>query len=127
MSAAWCCALAVEGGGVVRLEEDVEDLVIADHGRVVFHLDDLGVAGAMAADLLVGGILRVAAGVAADALDDARHALEDRLRAPEASAPEGGEFGFRRRWGLGRGGHGKGKEKEAGKETDAHGDGSIVA
>src|SRR5947209_11230743 len=45
--------LAVERGWVVVGPEDVEELVVGDLGRVVLHFDDLGVAGAVSADVLI--------------------------------------------------------------------------
>jgi hypothetical protein len=52
-------ALAVQGGRVVRLPEDFEQLVVGDFRGVKFDFRDLGVAGRLGADLLVGRIFGV--------------------------------------------------------------------
>ena len=81
-------ALAVAGRRVVGRPEALEQLVVADDRRVERHLDRLRVAGALAAHLAVGRVLRVAAGVA-DARG--RHtvgAAELGLDAPEAAGGE---------------------------------------
>ena len=57
-------ALAVECRRVVVGPEDVEQLLVGDAVGVVLDLDDLGVAGAVGADVLVGGVGEGAAHVA---------------------------------------------------------------
>ena len=59
-----------------------------DDRGVVGDLHDLGVAGAPAADLLVGRVRDLAAGVARDHALDALQVLVDRLQAPEAAAAQ---------------------------------------
>ena len=90
-------ALAIECGGVVSVEEDIEDLFVSDFGGVVFDLDDFGVAGESCADLFVGRIFLEAAGVTADDFFDAFELQKDGFGAPEATAAEGSDFGF---WGF---------------------------
>src|SRR5262245_26482068 len=81
-------ALAVAGGRIVDLPELLEQLVVADLGRVEPHLDRLGVAGAVPADLSVSGVCHVAAGVADSGLQDPVDLAEGRLDTPEASRSE---------------------------------------
>ena len=57
-------ALAVQRGRVVHDEEDLQHLAQRDLRRVELDLDHLGVAGAAAADLLVGRVERLAVAVA---------------------------------------------------------------
>src|SRR5881394_4059544 len=61
-------ALAVAGGRIVDPPERLEQLGVADLGRVEPHLDRLGVAGATPADPFVAGVGDVAAGVARSGL-----------------------------------------------------------
>src|SRR5271154_4447424 len=86
-------ALAVAGGGVVDLPECLEQLRVADLGRVEPHLDRLGVAGAVPAYPLVGGVRDVAAGVARSSLQHPVDLAEGRLHTPEASRGECGALG----------------------------------
>ena len=81
-------ALAHALGRVVALPEQAQQLVVGDLLRAVDHEHDLVVAGAPAADLLVGGVRRVAAGVADRRRVDARRLPEAALGAPEAAQPE---------------------------------------
>ena len=87
-------ALAVGGGGVVDGEEDFQYLAEGDDAGVESDLDDFGVAGAFAADLLVGGVGHVAASVAGDDGLYADEVVVDGFQAPEAAAAKGGDFGF---------------------------------
>jgi len=87
-------ALAVERGGVVRLPEDAEKLVEGNPSRVKNDLRDLRMAGGAFADLMIGGILSLAAGKAAGDGNDTGQAFEDGFHAPEAAAAKGGGFSF---------------------------------
>src|SRR5262245_3644204 len=69
--------------------EDVEELLVADRARVVDDLDRFGVTRATRRDLLVRGILGLAAGVADRRRDHPRELLEGRLHAPETATSEG--------------------------------------
>src|SRR5215469_309821 len=98
-------ALAVAGGRIVDPPECLEQLRVADLGRVEPHLDRLGVAGAAPADPVVGGVRDVAAGVAHGSLQHPVDLAECCLHAPEASCGECGALGSvrsmsleRRRW-----------------------------
>jgi hypothetical protein len=81
-------ALAVQRGGVVNHEEDLQDLPRADLCRVIAQLDDLVAAGATGADVFVAGPLELAVAVAGLDIGDATHVLEHRFGAPEAAAAE---------------------------------------
>src|SRR2546423_11014039 len=78
-------ALTVELGRVVLAPEDVEQLLVGDLLRVVGDLDDLGMAGRVRADVLVGRVLERAALVTGFGLRDAVELAERRLDAPEAA------------------------------------------
>src|SRR5919197_4050512 len=73
---------------VVALPEHLQQLVVRALRGVVDDQHGLGVAGAAAADLLVGGVRRVAAGVADGGGDDAGRLPEEALGAPEAAERE---------------------------------------
>ncbi len=81
-------ALAVEGGGVVDGEEDVQDIGVGDLRGVEGDAHHLGVPGVPGAHLLVGGVGGVAAGIAGDDIGDASHLVEDGFEAPETAAGE---------------------------------------
>ena len=83
-------ALPVQRRRVVRGEEDVEEVAVADDVGVEVDLDDFGVAGAPGADGVVRRVLDVAAHVAGDDAVDAAQRLHDGFDAPEAAAAEGG-------------------------------------
>src|SRR5260370_25546596 len=78
-------ALAVTGGRIVDSPERLEQLRVADLGRVEPHLDHLGVAGAVPADPFVAAVGDVAARVARGSLQHPADLAEGRLRTPEAS------------------------------------------
>ncbi len=81
-------ALPVQLGRIVRREEDLEDLAIADACRIECHVDDFRVARIALADVAIAGIARMAARVARL---DGRHAVDvekHRLRAPKATTPK---------------------------------------
>src|SRR5699024_9652440 len=75
--------------GVVAGEEEAQDDILRDDLRVEGHLERLRVAGRPAAHLLVGGVLDIATGVAADDGGDSARALVDGVEAPEASGTQG--------------------------------------
>src|SRR5258708_22153109 len=86
-------ALAVAGGRIVDSPERLEQLRVADLGRVEPYLDRLGVAGAVPADPFVAGVGDVAAGVAHSSLQHPVDLAEGRLHTPEASCGECGALG----------------------------------
>src|ERR1700744_354561 len=81
-------ALAVAGGRVVDVPERLEQLGVADLRRVEPHLDRLGVAGAVPANLPVGRVRGVPAGVADRGPQDARYLAGRRLGGPETTGAE---------------------------------------
>src|SRR5947209_5825716 len=81
-------ALAHPLGGVVSLPEQLQHLLVAGGGAVERDKNGLGMAGAPAADLLVGGVRGKPAGVADGRRVDAVGLPEEALRAPEAAHPE---------------------------------------
>ena len=85
-------ALAVQRGGIVGVPEIAQQFLVGNFLRVKLDLDDLGVAGVAAANLMVGRIFGVPAGVAAGDGEDAGQPLKDRFRTPEAAATHRGKF-----------------------------------
>src|SRR4249920_4089076 len=81
-------ALAVAGGRIVDPPERLEQLRVADLGRVEPDLDRLGVAGAVPADPLVGRVRDVPAGIPDSGLQHPVDLAEGCLDAPEASCGE---------------------------------------
>jgi len=81
-------ALAVKGGGVVKGEEGVEDVVVGGDGRVEVELDDFGVAGCVGADVFVAGPLHGAAFIANRCCCHAGKGREGSLDTPETSRSE---------------------------------------
>src|SRR4029079_9412947 len=81
-------ALAVQLRRVVLAPEGLEQLLVRDPLRVVRHLHDLGVAGRVRANVLVGWVLECAALVADLGLGHAVELAERGLGAPEAAGAE---------------------------------------
>src|SRR5690606_10331838 len=81
--------LPVLRGGVVDLEEELEQLAEAGDRRIENDLDGLRVGAVVA----VGGVRDVAAGIADTAGNDAGLAPDQVLRAPEAAACQNRAFG----------------------------------
>ena len=73
-------------------EEDLEQLFVADLGRVVAHLDDLGMPGTSAADLLVGGVGREASRVTNCGVGNPRCIPKQLLGPPEATKSKVGNL-----------------------------------
>ena len=69
-------------------EEHLKQGGAPDDTGVEGHSDHLGVAGALAAHLLVGGIVHVATRVAGNHLADASESFQRALDAPEAASSE---------------------------------------
>ena len=88
--------LAVARGGIVSAPEQVEDLGVAHQPGVEGDLDHLRMAGAPAADCLVGRVRGAAAGIAGHYLAHPADPQIDRLHAPEAAAAQGGRGTLRR-------------------------------
>src|SRR5215475_199765 len=81
-------ALAVAGGRIVDPPERLQQLWVADLGRVKPHLDRLGVAGAVPTDPLVAGVRDVPAGVADSGLQHPVDLAEGRFDTPKAPCGE---------------------------------------
>src|SRR6185437_2356450 len=81
-------ALAHALGRVVALPEGLEQRVVADDARIEDDQHGLGMAGEAGADFLIGGVGRVAAGIAHRGGVDAGQAPEAALGAPEAAEAE---------------------------------------
>src|SRR3546814_15928003 len=79
-------ALPIELRRVMNMKEDIQNVVIADHGRIEFHAHRLGMAGVAVADLAIGRRGHMPAGVAVFDREHAVQIIEDRLDAPEAAA-----------------------------------------
>src|SRR5690606_38311945 len=82
-------SLPIGRGGVVAAPEDAEKIVVAHAVRIEEHLHRLRVSGGIGADLLVGGVFLVPAGVAHPGGDHPGDATEALLHAPEAARREG--------------------------------------
>jgi len=82
--------LAVVGRRIVDFPKNTQQIVITDLRWIVGDLYRLCVARRIAADLAIRGILRVAAGVAARRVQNARYLAEGRFDAPEAAGCERG-------------------------------------
>ncbi|KIU01644.1 hypothetical protein QU38_00570, partial [Staphylococcus aureus] len=78
-------ALAVELGRIVRRQEDVEDLAIADLVGIEAHPDRLGMAGRAGADFLVGRVFLGPSDIAALDRLHADHVVEHGFGAPETA------------------------------------------
>src|SRR5205807_5042560 len=81
-------ALTVSGGRIVNLEEELQQLSIADFLRIENDLDRLGVGPVIA----IGRVGHVAAGVADARGDHARVFANEVLHPPKAAAGEHGTF-----------------------------------
>ena len=82
-------SLAVELGGIVGGEENIEQGLVGDLFGIVEHLNGLGVFGAAVAHLLVGGVFFFASGVAAYYVDYALDPFERGFGTPETAAGKG--------------------------------------
>src|SRR3984885_412695 len=93
-------ALAHPLGGIVRLPEHAQQLLITDALWVEDHLDRFRMAGGSGADLLIARIFRAAAGVADRGRIHPRQLPEGLLGAPEATHREQGAFQAVGKWRL---------------------------
>ena len=78
-------ALPIEGGGVMGLPEDFQQLVDGYFRWVIYQLAYFSMAGVFFADLLVGGVHDMSATVTAGDFQHPFHLLEDGLGAPKAA------------------------------------------
>jgi hypothetical protein len=84
-------ALPVLRGRIVDLEEELQDLAVADDLGVEDDLDPLG----MGAVVAVGRVGDVAAGIAHAGRDDAGLVADQLLHPPETAARQNGAFACR--------------------------------
>src|SRR3546814_12936216 len=82
-------ALAVLRGGIVDLEEELQDPPVADLLGIEDDLDALG----MGAVVAVGRVRHVAAGIADAGRDDAGQLADQVLHAPEAATGQNSSLG----------------------------------
>ena len=81
-------SLPVQSGRVVIIPEDFEQVVIVDDLGIEGDLDYFGMAGAICADVFIGGVIELAAGVPDLRGFDARQTPELGFDAPKAACPE---------------------------------------
>ena len=84
--------LSIPRGGIMRREENVQDLLKGDLGRVESDLDDFRVACRPSGDLLIGWICEVAPRVSRYNSFHAIYFFEHRFCAPEAATPQRRNF-----------------------------------
>jgi uncharacterized protein len=83
-------SLPVQRGRVVIIPEDFEQFVIADDLGVKGDLDHLGMAGAIRADVFIGGVVQLPAGITDLRGLDARQTPERGFDAPKTACTECG-------------------------------------
>ena len=79
-------ALTVHAGRVDGAEEELHEECERKALRVVFHFDGLGKPGVVAAHLFVGGVFRMAIGIAHAGVEHPVDLFEEMLGAPEAAS-----------------------------------------
>jgi hypothetical protein len=84
--------LTIESGGVVEVEEGVEELVVADFLVIEVELHNFGVTGLISADVFIGGPVEASAFVTNRGSADARDSREGSFNAPETACSECGFF-----------------------------------
>src|SRR5690606_37286181 len=85
-------ALAIGRGGVMRAEEDLQQIFETDDVRVECDTNDFDVSGRLATHLLVAGVIDVAATIAWRHFSDAAQWQENGLGAPKAPAAKNRGF-----------------------------------
>ena len=112
-------SLAVDLRRVVHLEEILHERAVGDLGRIEADLDDFGMPGGLVADILVGWVLGLAAGITRDGGVDTRDLGVLIFDTPETAGTEGGFFEFR------NGGHSlfSGRKGVGGEEQACSGNG----
>ena len=83
--------LSVRRSGVMDAEEHIQDRAEGDKIGIKGDLNDFGVTGGPGADILVGGIVDGSTSVSHFDRINPDQFIEDRLKAPKASTPEGGD------------------------------------
>src|ERR1700730_2009530 len=86
--------LAVELGGIVVFPEYFQQFLVGKFRRIVLHFDGFGVAGAVAADVLVSRIGEVPTRITNPGCRDPRQLAKRGFNSPETACGESG-FGHR--------------------------------
>lgn len=81
-------SLPVPRSGIVSLPKDFQKLIISNLFGIVGDLTNLCMPGCTTTDLLVGGMLHMAARVSGDNLLNSCQPMKDSLDAPETTGPE---------------------------------------
>lgn len=118
-------ALLIQSGGIVGGPEEIDNFLVADFGGIVVDLNDLGVAGGLGADFLIGRVFLMTACESADDPGDAVLHLELRFGTPETTAAQGGDGGFCGAWVRFIGGRGGGSGEGGGHGGDGEGGKAI--
>ncbi len=103
--------LPVLGEGIDIAPKNIQQLFVADSGRIIVDLHGFSVAGTASRNLFIGRVGGVATGIAGHGVPHARQFFEWRLHAPETAARECGDSFS--------GGRGNGR-KRAGVERRDH-------
>src|SRR5205814_3023698 len=85
---AYIGTLSIQRGRIVVRPENVEDLIVRYLGRIEFHLNDLGVAGLVAANIFVARILSVPACIPYGGRAHALKLAKSLFHAPKTPRPE---------------------------------------
>jgi hypothetical protein len=85
---AYIRTLAVEGGGIMHFEEQLNQARVSALCRIECYFDDLGVSGTVGADLSISGVINLAPAIAADSVNNPGDLPEKAFNAPEAPSPK---------------------------------------
>jgi hypothetical protein len=85
-------SLPIQSRRVMRIPKIVQQFFVGNFLRVIFDLRDFRVAGGAGADVMIGGVLRLAARETAGDVFHARDLLELRFHAPKTAAAKRGGF-----------------------------------
>jgi hypothetical protein len=88
LAALFVWALIVQGGRIVQLPKDVQQLVVRNPRRVVAHFDHLYMPGRVGTYIVICGIVYRAAHISNSGSSYARELAEDLLNAPKATRTE---------------------------------------
>src|SRR5205814_9547180 len=85
---AYIGTLSIQRGRILVRPENVEDLILRNLGRMKFHLNNLGVAGLVAANIFVARILSVPACIPYGGRAHALKLAKSLFHAPKTPRPE---------------------------------------
>src|SRR5207302_3444223 len=85
---AYIGTLSIQRGRIVVRPKNIEQLLVADSGSIEFHLNNLGVAGLVAANIFVARILFVPACIPYGGRAHAIKLAESLFHAPKTPRPE---------------------------------------